>query len=1062
MKVTELHVAGQGAWPELAVERLSPELNVVYGLPRTGKSTVAQLAAQLLYGRTGSPWRRQFGQSTPLAEGSLEVDAPQGRYVLRRRRDGSPHGRLMVAAASGAPVDSRTIRTLLNDVSPRLLSELYAVDFAEPPRAQLLLDGEFARQFTQAITHESDPAAHAPIAGEASAFGPGDRRRVDDLIRRRDEIVRQIEEHMSGQLRESASLEQELREVDGALGERRQTLEKLQVRLRAAEAQLAETEARLRLFTLETAVRRGPAMDADEHRREVEQLDAEIVRCRQTIADLQSRQADVRRDLSEVQPDGTADSASLLADQRATVGVLERLLDDLDAEVAQLARALEPGRRIGADDHGRLAPVADMLRQQVYALCGQLTEQERTARRDRLVIESRQLDRAQADLGERLEHLLVRRQSLIHEAELSVRPVVMLAQPPVDNHCQCQRHDEFVRRSDSMLLTRTDRARHEDDFRRRRLELEHQRDHLRGAADALDREIEELAARWQRLQLQRAQGGRSPMDELRIELDRLEAEINRALLVPNAAPLAVLPPSPHRRVWKASDVLAQLTDGQLTQIRLHREGRTAAIIDRSGRVLTVEELSAAQQDQLYLALTLALTSSLSSRGVDLPLLLDEPFLRQDPAAAAAMAGVLAEFCRDGRQAFVFTEDREAVRRLVSLGVAVYDIDQLRRGQIAPTPEPVRVADVEPVVRVVRQPVDAPIPAPALRLATPSITARDEREVYYLSLADSLVEFPVLGRDTAAIFAELGLHSVDDLLAADAVHVARGLNRPEVSAATVRLWQSHMSLMCFVPGVSLVDAQVLAACDVGSPESLYTIDVRLLNDAVAAFLVSERGRRFASSASRFSRDRLAELQKLSRRQRDRWQEASRRYGWLDRPTVATPIVAKKVVGPRRKTTIRTRQSTLPAVAKPGALRFLLERSSPVVDAPSIGRTAAERLGQVGVRTVADLLNANPESTAEELAIRAITPGVIARWQSEARLACRIPELRSVAAQLLVACGFTEPEQVAALTADELVQRVHAYCRTAAGRRLLRNGPPPSRARIAAWIRHAASRRPLEAA
>ena len=51
MKVTQLDLAGQGAWPDLALERLSPELNVVYGPPRTGKSAVAQLAAHLLYGK---------------------------------------------------------------------------------------------------------------------------------------------------------------------------------------------------------------------------------------------------------------------------------------------------------------------------------------------------------------------------------------------------------------------------------------------------------------------------------------------------------------------------------------------------------------------------------------------------------------------------------------------------------------------------------------------------------------------------------------------------------------------------------------------------------------------------------------------------------------------------------------------------------------------------------------------------------------------------------------------------------------------------------------------------
>ena len=90
MKVTQLRLAGQGAWPELFVDRFGPELNVFSGQPGTGKSTVAQLAAHLLYGKTESPWRRQSGQSTPLAEGAIEVASPQGAYLLRRHRVTGP------------------------------------------------------------------------------------------------------------------------------------------------------------------------------------------------------------------------------------------------------------------------------------------------------------------------------------------------------------------------------------------------------------------------------------------------------------------------------------------------------------------------------------------------------------------------------------------------------------------------------------------------------------------------------------------------------------------------------------------------------------------------------------------------------------------------------------------------------------------------------------------------------------------------------------------------------------------------------------------------------------
>jgi hypothetical protein len=113
-------------------------------------------------------------------------------------------------------------------------------------------------------------------------------------------------------------------------------------------------------------------------------------------------------------------------------------------------------------------------------------------------------------------------------------------------------------------------------------------------------------------------------------------------------------------------------------------------------------------------------------------------------------------------------------------------------------------------------------------------------------------------------------------------------------------------------------------------------------------------------------------------------------------------------------------------------------------------------------VADLLNANPDSTAEELGLHRVTPAAIARWQSQARLACRVPELRGSGAQILVACGFTEPEQIAHASVAELVGKVRAVCNTTEGKRMLRGGEVPNSARVATWIRHAAHTRPLEAA
>src|SRR6185436_8241439 len=108
-------------------------------------------------------------------------------------------------------------------------------------------------------------------------------------------------------------------------------------------------------------------------------------------------------------------------------------------------------------------------------------------------------------------------------------------------------------------------------------------------------------------------------------------------------------------------------------------------------------------------------------GVNLPLVLDEPFLRQDAVGVRAMAGVLGEFAREGRQVLVFTADAEAARAFASQGVEVRDIDQLRRRErVAPPAPTVATAST---VRVVREPIDQR--APKLRLAAHAVDGHEE-------------------------------------------------------------------------------------------------------------------------------------------------------------------------------------------------------------------------------------------------------------------------------------------------------------------------------------------------
>jgi uncharacterized protein YhaN len=130
----------------------------------------------------------------------------------------------------------------------------------------------------------------------------------------------------------------------------------------------------------------------------------------------------------------------------------------------------------------------------------------------------------------------------------------------------------------------------------------------------------------------------------------------------------------------ASEFLAQLSGGDLVQLILGENGLDACVTDRSGETFPVELLAAAHRDQVYLSLCLALLQAASRQGIWLPLVLDEPFERQNPRDTAALAAVLGSFCRLGHQVIVFTSQREAAECLATHGAAVHDILNLRGRQ----------------------------------------------------------------------------------------------------------------------------------------------------------------------------------------------------------------------------------------------------------------------------------------------------------------------------------------------------------------------------------------------
>ena len=136
-------------------------------------------------------------------------------------------------------------------------------------------------------------------------------------------------------------------------------------------------------------------------------------------------------------------------------------------------------------------------------------------------------------------------------------------------------------------------------------------------------------------------------------------------------------------------------------------------------------------------------------------------------------------------------------------------------------------------------------------------------------------------------------------------------------------------------------------------------------------------------------------------------------------------------------------------------YYLEFSDQVEDGPSIGAKTAKRLNVVGVKTVEDLLAADPDEVSTELDVRYITSQVVKDWQDQALLQIEIPRLRGHDAQFLVGCGYRTRDRVLDANPETLLVDIQSFLKTSEGERLLRVGNEPDLEEVKGWIESAQS-------
>ncbi|MBP6013610.1 MAG: DUF4332 domain-containing protein [Alphaproteobacteria bacterium] len=165
------------------------------------------------------------------------------------------------------------------------------------------------------------------------------------------------------------------------------------------------------------------------------------------------------------------------------------------------------------------------------------------------------------------------------------------------------------------------------------------------------------------------------------------------------------------------------------------------------------------------------------------------------------------------------------------------------------------------------------------------------------------------------------------------------------------------------------------------------------------------------------------------------------------------VAKAKAAPAAKPAPATTEKPAALAAQGPRVRLTLD--APVEEAPSIGAKTASRLSVAGIRTVKDLLSASPDGAAAQIKFKHISASVIRDWQSQAELACTVPNMTSVAAQLLVAAAVRDADDLANADGDMLLNMIEEFCETGDGQRVLRDANPPTREDIDKWIAAAKS-------
>jgi energy-coupling factor transporter ATP-binding protein EcfA2 len=1105
-----------GVWSDLELNNFSNGLNVVFGPNGSGKTTLVQFIRAMLCGFDETVRQRYRTADGRCLGGTLTVQSRSGKQTIVRHDTGDRIGRLVVEGDDGTAQPTSRVQDLLAHIPPAIFDRILLAGIQHAAEIDRLIDEALAQGFDllgsptelrQVRDLQERLQADRRLLAESTLPDTGLPELRDQRYRLQAELetVRgTVHGHRESLYQRLVSLAEEISALEDEIDELTREADALQAELTGCDAEQRRLEETLR----ETRLREEQL--AGQRRDQLCELDVQLDRWRGVLRDIESR----RHRLAGQHGANEVPASRLEGDPRWVLRRFEERLEKLQETLLITCGDHDPDGCQCRTLRDALGPVLQALREDVYRLCQELSHWELSAQRVECSSELGQLRRCETELSQALQMLTLRREALL--AEAAGRPLDEPKSRDLSHgpFCQCASHPERTDGADRLLpLPNRDEERlatlQAESLRRtRRLE------ELRDDVAALQEESQELRQRRQHLQREAAADAElARMEAQQRELDGVleqlrEAEKHQQLQAAVArgeAELRLLEATLRDSsvLREASDLLRRLTDGDLQRISLTAE-RAVVVHNRQGDHLTCQQLGSGGRDQVYLSLCLALVAAYGRQGTRLPLILGDAFLNIDARGTEAAAALLRDFGQRGHQILLFTRHLQLADLFRSLGVPVRHLPPT--GAAADLSDQ-KCREINRVLSAIAAETTAPEEAIDLRawnseefpgeltdrvrlkqtveVLAPALPSDESAAEYFLTESSPIQDAPSIDSATAERLRKVGVLIVRDLLRLKSEEAAEQLRYAGITASMIERWQAEALLACRVVRLRPYDARILVACGITDPDQLARTEATELLRRVEAFSATSLGQVLLRAGNRYELGRLADWIRAARRLHPGRhlprETATSRPADETSPRNRAPRPDRKrdQTSDRREHERDRNRDRVPATSRPhtpaeatprvlrmegagGEWRFYLAVTDAVEDAPSIGPRLAEQFYQIGIKTIDDLLRADPEQAARGLGNRRVTAELVRQWQQQSMLACRVPELRGHDAQILVACGVTEPEQLAQSSPADLWQRVQPFADSVEGKRIVRSGKAPDFEEVTDWIRWATHARTLRAA